>query len=51
MTSESLAAILDDWLKGRSELLDRAHKARGLAHPDALRRITNVCLQAAEAST
>lgn len=50
MSGESLAAILQDWLVGRAGLLERAVKARNLARPDALGRITDVCLQAAGAS-
>ncbi len=47
LSDESLAALLEDWLKGRTELLDRARRARALARPDALRSITDICQRAA----
>jgi UDP-N-acetylglucosamine--N-acetylmuramyl-(pentapeptide) pyrophosphoryl-undecaprenol N-acetylglucosamine transferase len=47
MSDESLAALLKNWLSGRNELLERARKARALARPDALSRITTICLEAA----
>jgi len=47
LTVDKLAGILKDWLSGREALGERAIKARSQARPDALSRITNVCLEAA----
>jgi UDP-N-acetylglucosamine--N-acetylmuramyl-(pentapeptide) pyrophosphoryl-undecaprenol N-acetylglucosamine transferase len=47
LTEESLADLLENWLTSRRELQDRASKARMLARPEALQRITEVCLQQA----
>ena len=47
LTAETLADLLTEWLTSRSELLARANKARALAKPDALERITSLCLRAA----
>jgi len=47
LTSESLAAILRDWLGGRETLRQRAEKARQQARPHSLSRITELCLEAA----
>jgi UDP-N-acetylglucosamine--N-acetylmuramyl-(pentapeptide) pyrophosphoryl-undecaprenol N-acetylglucosamine transferase len=47
MSDESLAGLLKSWLSGRAELLEHARKARALAMPDALRTITDICLEAA----
>ena len=49
LTADSLAGLLKTLLRSRTELLARANKARQLAQPDALQRITNHCLQAAGA--
>ena len=49
LTGESLADLLKSWLGSRAELAERAGKARKLAHPDALSRIAEVCLQQAGA--
>ena len=46
LTAEKLAAEIQSW-SDRAELLRRAKLARGLAHPDALDRITSVCLEQA----
>jgi UDP-N-acetylglucosamine--N-acetylmuramyl-(pentapeptide) pyrophosphoryl-undecaprenol N-acetylglucosamine transferase len=51
LSDESLAGLLRNWLASRDELLERARKSRSLAHPDALRRITDYCLEAAGATT
>ncbi len=51
LSDETLAGLLKHWLASRDALLQRALKSRALAHPDALRRITNYCLEAAEATT
>ena len=51
LSDKSLAGLLQHWLSGRDELLDRARKSRALARPDALQRITNYCLEAAGATT
>ncbi len=47
LNDESLAGLLRQWLSSRDELLARARKSRQLARPDALRRITSYCLEAA----
>ncbi len=47
LTSELLADLLRDWLASRAELQARASKARELARPDALTRITALCLEQA----
>ncbi len=47
MTDASLAACLREWLRGRAELAARADRARSLAVPDCLRRITDICLEQA----
>ena len=44
---EMLAELLRDWLQSRGELLRRAEKARSLAKPDSLSRITQICLEQA----
>jgi UDP-N-acetylglucosamine--N-acetylmuramyl-(pentapeptide) pyrophosphoryl-undecaprenol N-acetylglucosamine transferase len=51
LSKESLATLLREWLGSRDALLDRARKSRALAMPDALRRITGYCLEAAGATT
>jgi UDP-N-acetylglucosamine--N-acetylmuramyl-(pentapeptide) pyrophosphoryl-undecaprenol N-acetylglucosamine transferase len=48
LTAEALAARLHDWLGDRASLAERAVKARSLAMPDALARITRICLEHAE---
>jgi UDP-N-acetylglucosamine--N-acetylmuramyl-(pentapeptide) pyrophosphoryl-undecaprenol N-acetylglucosamine transferase len=50
LTAEALAERLRDWLKDRASLAERAVKARSLAMPDALARITCICLEHAEVS-
>ena len=50
LTAASLADVLRDWLRSRDELATLAAKARALATPDSLARITSVCLQQAEAA-
>jgi UDP-N-acetylglucosamine--N-acetylmuramyl-(pentapeptide) pyrophosphoryl-undecaprenol N-acetylglucosamine transferase len=47
LTPDYLAGLLRDWLQSRAALAERAAKARSLACPDALRRITEVCLEQA----
>ena len=51
LSDETLAGLLRHWLASRDDLLKRARKSRALAHPDALMRITNYCLEAAGATT
>ena len=51
LSDETLAGLLRQWLSSRDDLISRARKARALAHPDALMRITNYCLEAAGATT
>ncbi len=47
LTAEVLANLLRDWLSSRQSLLARATKARELAKPQALARITELCLEQA----
>jgi UDP-N-acetylglucosamine--N-acetylmuramyl-(pentapeptide) pyrophosphoryl-undecaprenol N-acetylglucosamine transferase len=47
LSDQSLADLLHEWLVSRDGLLKRAQQARSLAQPDALERITNLCLEAA----
>lgn len=49
LTPEHLAGLLREWLQSRAELQQRAARARALSTPDALRRITDVCLEQAGA--
>ncbi len=49
LTPELLAGLLREWLKSRQLLCARAEKARSLATPDAVRRITALCLEQAGA--
>ena len=49
MRDDSLASLLQDWLRSRDELCERAVKARALAKPEALGRITDRCLELAGA--
>jgi UDP-N-acetylglucosamine--N-acetylmuramyl-(pentapeptide) pyrophosphoryl-undecaprenol N-acetylglucosamine transferase len=42
-----LAELLRDWLQSRAVLQQRAIKARGLACPNSLHRITEICLEQA----
>ncbi len=51
MSDEKLADLLRNWLASREGLLERARKARALANPGALVRITDVCLEAAGVAT
>jgi UDP-N-acetylglucosamine--N-acetylmuramyl-(pentapeptide) pyrophosphoryl-undecaprenol N-acetylglucosamine transferase len=51
LTAPLLAATLREWLQSRAALLQRAEAARKLSRPDALSRITALCLeQAGEAA-
>ena len=47
LTPEVLASLLREWLQSRASLMHRAEKARALAQPDSLRRITELCLEQA----
>ncbi len=49
LTPELLANLLADWLQSRATLMQRAEKARDLANPNALNRITEICLAQVEA--
>ena len=51
LSDESLAGLLQNWLSSRDELVARASRARALHKPDALKRITELCLDAAGATT
>ncbi|MGI9233432.1 MAG: UDP-N-acetylglucosamine--N-acetylmuramyl-(pentapeptide) pyrophosphoryl-undecaprenol N-acetylglucosamine transferase, partial [Woeseiaceae bacterium] len=44
LTPEVLAGLLRDWLRSREALKARAEKARALAAPNALGRITELCM-------
>ena len=44
LSSERLAGLLREWLQSRAELQERAAKARALASPDSVGRITEICL-------
>jgi UDP-N-acetylglucosamine--N-acetylmuramyl-(pentapeptide) pyrophosphoryl-undecaprenol N-acetylglucosamine transferase len=50
LSDDSLAGLLSDWLSSRDELRIRASKARSLHAPDAVSRISNLCLDLAEAN-
>ncbi len=50
LSPEVLAGQLRDWLTTRDELMHKADKARGLAKPRALSRITELCLEQAGAA-
>ena len=47
LNDASLADELQRWLASRADLLERAKRARELAQPQALQRITELCLQLA----
>jgi len=47
LSAEVLALTLRDWLTSRAELQRKAERARGLAKPNALMRITELCLEQA----
>ena len=47
LSAEVLAGQLREWLSSRDELQSKADKARGLARPKALLRITELCLEQA----
>jgi len=50
LSAEVLADLLREWLSSRQSLLARAAKARELARPQALARITELCLEQAGAA-
>ena len=47
LSAEVLAGQLGEWLSSRDDLQSKAEKARGLARPNALMRITELCLEQA----
>lgn len=47
LNDEALASVLAEWLVSRDSLRLRAERARSLAMPDALERITGSCLELA----
>ena len=47
LTPALLAESLRDWMQSRTSLMHKAEKARSLARPDSLRRITELCLEQA----
>jgi len=50
LSDETLAGLLSDWLSSRDDLQTRASKARSLHAPDALNRISKLCLDVAGAN-
>jgi len=50
LSDESLARLLTNWLSSRDELVARALRARSLHAPDALGRISSLCLEVAGAN-
>jgi len=50
LSADVLADLLREWLSSRQSLLARAAKARELARPQALARITELCLEQAGAA-
>ncbi len=51
LTDQSLSDLLKDWLCDRSVLQSRAARARALSRPDALQRISSICLEVAGAAS
>jgi len=51
LTDQSLSDLLKDWLRERSVLQSRAARARALSRPDALKRISAICLELAGAAS
>jgi UDP-N-acetylglucosamine--N-acetylmuramyl-(pentapeptide) pyrophosphoryl-undecaprenol N-acetylglucosamine transferase len=51
LNDEALADVLAEWLGSRDGLCQRAERARSLAMPDALDRITGSCLELAGATS
>ena len=49
LTPALLAGFIRDWLQSRESLAQRAERARELAKPNALNRITELCLELAGA--
>ena len=47
LNAASLSELLSEWLSSRADLHRKAEKARQLARPDALMRITELCLEQA----
>ena len=47
LNADVLAGKLSDWLTDRKDLLAKAEKAHGLDRPNALSRITELCLEQA----
>ncbi len=47
LSDESLAGEMKRWMTSRADLLEHARRARQLARPQALQRITELCLQLA----
>ena len=51
LSPDVLAGQLQEWLSDRGELLHKAEKSHGLDKPNALHRITELCLEQAGVST
>ena len=49
LTPALLAGLIRDWMQSRAMLMQRAERARELATPNALNRITELCLELAGA--
>jgi UDP-N-acetylglucosamine--N-acetylmuramyl-(pentapeptide) pyrophosphoryl-undecaprenol N-acetylglucosamine transferase len=49
LTPAMLAGLIRDWMQSRAMLMQRAERARELATPNALNRITELCLELAGA--
>ncbi len=47
LSAERLADVLKSWFADRDQLAERARLSRAQARPDALERITDICLEAA----
>jgi UDP-N-acetylglucosamine--N-acetylmuramyl-(pentapeptide) pyrophosphoryl-undecaprenol N-acetylglucosamine transferase len=45
MTEEKLVDHMLDLTQHRERLIDMAIKARGLAHPEATRRVADICIE------
>jgi len=51
LSAEVLAGQLREWLSDRQQLQNKAERAHGLDKPDALSRITELCLEQAGVAT
>ena len=51
LSADVLARQLRDWLSDREDLVKKAERAHGLDRPNALKRITELCLEQAGVAT